>query len=211
MSLFLPTRRATRTMAFTLVELAIVLVIIGLIISGVLTAQQITQNARITSAIQGIKSVQAATQSYNQNFGVLPGDDEQALSRFVNKGVLGNGNHDGTIGANNASGNGESQYFWSHLRAAGLIKGDATLPTPLGNPFGGAFSVQNGAFAPDAFAGTNVVCLDHVPGSAAQAIDQQLDDGLADKGNIVGGTAAAGAKATSYDTSSIYVLCTPLQ
>ena len=208
MSIYFRKRRAARLAAFTLVELAIVLVIIGLIIGGVLTAQQITQNARITSAIQGIKSVQAAAQSYNQNYGVLPGDDDLATGRFKGKGVLDNGNHDGTLNTSNAKD--EGQFFWSHVRAAGLVKGDPAQKTPLGNPFGGVFTVHNGAFSPDAFAGTNVVCLDHVPGAAAQAVDQQLDDGLADKGNIVGGAAVAGAIATSYDSSSAYVLCTPL-
>ncbi|MGB4102037.1 MAG: prepilin-type N-terminal cleavage/methylation domain-containing protein [Alphaproteobacteria bacterium] len=200
-------RRAPRTAAFTLVELAVVLVIVGLIIGGVLTAQQITQNARITSATQGIKSVQAAAQSYNQNYGALPGDDIAAVTRFANKKVLGKGNHDGTLDTGNA--NDESLFFWSHLRAAGLVKGDPEMSAPLSNPFGGNYTVQNGAFT-DVFVGTNVVCLDHVPGSAAQAIDQQLDDGQAGKGNIVGGVTVNGTAATGYDSGSSYVLCTPL-
>ncbi|MGL1218102.1 prepilin-type N-terminal cleavage/methylation domain-containing protein, partial [Vibrio parahaemolyticus] len=64
----------TKRRAFTLVELSIVLVIIGLIIGGVLTGQQIIQNARITNALNGIQAYQAQFQTYVQNYGVLPGD-----------------------------------------------------------------------------------------------------------------------------------------
>lgn len=207
--------------AFTLVELAIVLVIIGLIIGGVLTAQQITNNARITSVIQGLKAIQAAVQSYNQNYGALPGDDKDATSRFTGKNVPGNGDGLNIIGTgssyNNAdegsfnSAAGESPLFWSHLRAAGMIKGDGSQAKPMGNPFGGIYGVQDGALGAKGFArGVNVVCADHIPGNAAQAVDQQLDDGLAGSGSIRGGT-DIGAVADNYDGNGQYVLCTPLQ
>lgn len=210
--------RARRVAGFTLVELAIVLVIIGLIIGGVLTAQQITQNARITSAIQGLKSVQAAAQSYHQNYGALPGDDGGASTRFGDK-VPGSGDGNGMIGGGvtlqstyNIQGNNEGTFFWSHLRAAGLIKGNSQTPELLGNPFGGVYGVQNGAFS-DGFAlGVNVLCLDHASGAAAQAIDQQLDDGKPGSGNILGGSNITGAKADNYNNAnSNYILCTPLQ
>lgn len=220
MAIFLRLHSARRTTAFTLVELAIVLVIIGLIIGGALTAQQITQNARITSALQGIKAVQAAAQSYNQNYGALPGDDSQAMTRFNGKGIADKGDNNGIIGANSladgfaaavSGADKESVLFWMDLRASGLVKGDAASALALGNPFGGAFVVQNGAFSDGIALGTNVVCLNHIPGSAAQAIDQQLDDGTADKGTILGGITVTGAKATAgYDSNSTYVLCTPL-
>ena len=80
---------------FTLVELSIVLVIIGLIIGGVLTGQQIIQNARITNALNAIQAYQAQFQTYQQNFGALPGDDPSAPTRFPNVTpvlVPGNGN-----------------------------------------------------------------------------------------------------------------------
>ncbi|MEJ0063356.1 MAG: type II secretion system protein [Alphaproteobacteria bacterium] len=210
----LHSRRAHKTAGFTLVELAIVLVIVGLIIGGVLTAQQITQNARITNAVQAVKSLQAATQSYNQNYGALPGDDANAATRFPNK-VLGSGDGKGTI--ESVGNQNEPVWFWSHLRAAGLIKGDGNSTTLPSNPFsGGFYTIHNGAFdTTNGFvAGTSVVCLDHVPGGAALAIDLQLDDGKATTGNMRsaagGDTSADIAGKDSYDNNGIYVMCASL-
>jgi prepilin-type N-terminal cleavage/methylation domain-containing protein len=91
------------TKGFTLVELSIVLVIIGLIIGGVLTGQQVIQNARISNTINGIQAFQAQLQTYAQNFGALPGDDPSAAARFSSAGVAqcsGTGCGDGAIGTN---------------------------------------------------------------------------------------------------------------
>jgi prepilin-type N-terminal cleavage/methylation domain-containing protein len=209
-------RPAHANAGFTLVEMAIVLVIIGLIIGGVLTAQQITQNAKITSTVQGIKSYQAAVQSYNQNYGALPGDDTQAKTRFPNAAITdvkpdGDGTIDGAYATNAATPAAESQVFWQELRAASLVKGDSKSATLPSNAFGGIFGVQStGSFTNGLADGTNALCLDKVPGGAATAVDQQLDDGKPDTGTIRAGVVTSGAVATAYDTSAIYVMCTPL-
>ena len=211
--------KRNRQAGFTLVEIAVVLVIIGLIIAAVLTTQQVTLNGKITNAIQSLKSFQAAAQSYNQNYGALPGDDSQEKSRF--SVLTDNGDGNGTVGANGADAfaltaaatgtSKESLLFWGALRAANLIKGDASSLTAPGNAFGGVFAVQDGAFNGGIAVGTNVLCLNHVPGTAAIAIDQQLDDGKPDTGNIKGGESLTGAvTAAAYDSAKNYVLCTAL-
>ena len=203
---------------FTLVELSIVLVIIGLIIGGVLTGQQIIQNARVTNAINSIQAYQAQFQTYSQNYGALPGDDPSAKSRFPGALVYGNGNGDGVIGIagtastfESESSNGEVHLVWSHLRAAGLIKNqingtnNALYPP---NPFGGNFAFQNGAFSgTDAFT-TTVLCLNSVPSSAAQAIDARLDDGQSNAGTIRASvTTSSGSLASSYGDGQTFTLC----
>src|ERR1700730_14128865 len=86
---------------FTLVELSIVLVIIGLIIGGVLTGQQIIQNARITNAINAIQSYGAQFQTYAQNYGAIPGDDAGAPARFTTAGLPAqHGDGSGTLQGN---------------------------------------------------------------------------------------------------------------
>lgn len=208
---------------FTLVELSIVLVIIGLIIGGVLTGQQIIQNARITNALNSIQAYQAQFQTYQQNFGALPGDDPSALTRFPNATSIvigtktGNGVLDGTF--DSIAPADETRQVWADLRAAGLVKnqltsgGNTAIQPP--NPFGGIFGFQNGAFnGSNGGFTTTVLCLNNVPASAAQAIDTQLDDGSPNSGSIMAmagtgtvGEATSGTVVTSYGGAQTYTMC----
>lgn len=207
---------------FTLVELSIVLVIIGLIIGGVLTGQQIIQNARITNAVNGIQAFEAQFQTYAQNYGSLPGDDSGATTRFPSLAsgqTSVNGNGDGKVGtgssfdtADTTGTTAESRLVWTHLRAAGLVKNQATDGQPA-NPFGGIYGFQNGAFT-SAFT-TTALCLSKVPAGAAQAIDSKLDDGVSNAGTVqaaVYGDSGSGASSvtTSYADGKTYTLCVKL-
>ena len=194
--------------AFTLVELSIVLVIIGLIIGSVLTGQQIIQNARITNAINSIQAYEAQFQTYAQNYGVPPGDDPSATARFPNGNAVGNGGGDGNVGTTT------SFNSPSSVSGDALNSGNNAVQPP--NPFGGLFGFQTGAFT--TLTGT-VLCLNNVPADAAQAIDTRLDDGIANKGNIQanttgsGGdvsqspTATSGTDTTGYGSGTTYTLC----
>lgn len=202
---------------FTLVEISIVLVIIGLIIGGVLTGQQVIQNARISNTINGIQAYQAQLQTYSQNYGALPGDDASASTRFTDvTACSGTGCGDGKIGTNNsfdaasdATGDAaESRQVWAHLRAANLVKnqisGNNDTSVQPSNPFSGIYGFQNGT--EDGVFSTTVLCLDKVPSTAAQAIDSRLDDGVKDKGSlqsIEGGEDGD----TTYKEDTIYTLC----
>lgn len=206
---------------FTLVELSIVLVVVGLIIGSILVALSIIQNARVTSAINTLQSIQSAISTYNQNYGAMPGDDPNATTRFSdpNNLVSNDGNGDGEIGngesfdtpgeAANATDPYESMLVWKELRAAGLIKGEAVADTLPPNPFNGVFGVQNGAFGQDSSAGSlagNVICMSGVPGQAARIIDQRLDDGNATSG-AVRGAANIGSAPTDYSEGTNVVIC----
>lgn len=59
---------------FTLVELAIVMTIIGLLIGGILKGQELLENARVTSTIAQFKSYEAAVTAFRDVYDVLPGD-----------------------------------------------------------------------------------------------------------------------------------------
>lgn len=202
---------------FTLVEVSIVLVVIGLLIGSILVAVNILQNARITSTISTLQSIQSAVSTYNQNYGAVPGDDAKADTRFglANKGggngIIGNTTSYNTSAAlANGDGPAESRMVWTNLRAAGLIKGEKTDTAQPGNSFGGIFGIQNGAFTTNGIsAGTNVICINNVPGSAAAIIDQRQDDGNPQEGNIRSGTAIDGAAAANpYVETNTYILCT---
>lgn len=127
---------------FTLVELAIVLTIIGLLIGGVLKGQELIKNARITATIAQIESYRAALNTFRDRFDNTPGDMPRARARLPNCSLAtfcydGNGN--GIIGTRALAWDNTNLYqvhtentqFWRHMALADLIGGiDAASATP---------------------------------------------------------------------------------
>lgn len=126
---------------FTLVELAIVMTIIGLLIGGILKGQELMENARVTSTIAQVKSYQAATTTFRDQYSAFPGDMVDADTRLPNcaaatceAGGIGTpgdsivGALDG-FAANQSATIDEPTLFWTHLLKADLISGvtDAAL------------------------------------------------------------------------------------
>ena len=177
---------------FTLIEIAIVLVIIGLLLGGVLQGQQLIENSRVRSATNDINGIAAGAFSYQERYGRLPGDDPGATSaRGSNWSRDEGGNGDGQVGGDDdvtfIPGPGsEIAYFFQDLRSAGFINGDHSQPGIQAlpqNPFGGLTSVTNAPIltTPPESGGAPLgglkVCMNNVPGSSAMALDSQLDDG----------------------------------
>jgi prepilin-type N-terminal cleavage/methylation domain-containing protein len=69
---------------FTLVELAIVLMIIGLLIGGILRGQELLKNAKVTATIAQLKSVDAAMTSFRDEYSALSGDMVNPGARIPN-------------------------------------------------------------------------------------------------------------------------------
>lgn len=176
---------------FTLIEIAVVLVIIGLILGGVFKGQEMIVQAKIRNAIADYHGVAAAYQSYQDRYHQLPGDDPTAGARWAGA-VAGNG--DGIVsGAYNvncvaaAAANIESCLWWDHLRRAGFISGvGRQAPT---NAMAGLVGVQTGdGTGGMALGGLSslLLCSANLPEKIAIAIDLQLDDGLIDRGTVRG-------------------------
>jgi prepilin-type N-terminal cleavage/methylation domain-containing protein len=120
---------------FTLVELAIVLMIIGLIIGGILRGQELLNNARVTADIRQAQSYEAAVTSFQDMYGALPGDITNPSARLPNCNSLpcsSAGNGDGILDLvctiidcqiNPSFPGLEGRTFWVHLVAAHLITG----------------------------------------------------------------------------------------
>src|SRR5437773_2540751 len=108
---------------FTLVEIAIVLVIIGLLLGGILKGQEMITQAKIKNVINDFNGVTVAVTSYQDRYRALPGDDGNATTRWTTQNPA-SGNGDGVIlGKYNATVAGaapaaaeESNLFWQHLR-----------------------------------------------------------------------------------------------
>ncbi len=207
---------------FTLIEIAIVLVIIGLLLGGVLQGQQLIENSRVKAATNDFNGLAAAVFSYQDRYGRLPGDDPGAVvGRGESWGTL-TGNGDGLVtaaAANAFAGTGEVDIFFSNLRSAGFISGNPTdtavaaLPQ---NPFGGLTSIVTAAILDSGTADLNglKICMGSVSGTAAIALDTQLDDGVAQTGRFRGAddagvpnAAPAATAAATYTEDASYTIC----
>lgn len=197
----------TTNQGFTLIEIAIVLVIIGLLLGGVLKGQEMITNAKIKSVARDFDGVAAAIYAYQDRYKALSGDDGNANGRW-GTGVT-NGNANGVLaGAWNSTNNAnETRIFWQHLRNANLIPGPATGTSSFAQPpnsFNGIIGIEDTNFG---LAGP-VICMSNIDGANAQIIDTQIDDGVSNTGSLRANTATASTTAAaSYVATTVYNLC----
>jgi prepilin-type N-terminal cleavage/methylation domain-containing protein len=171
-------KRLTLQKGFTLVELAIVMTIIGLLIGGILKGQELMQNARITSTVAQVKSYSAAVTTFKDMYQATPGDMANAGTRLVGcpgasgvscnplaanagdnivgdpawaSGGFGAPGLTKTVPAGPGNVDGEKYLFWSHLLLANLIGGINTDGLTTATTF--AFGTTN----PDAKIGGGFV------------------------------------------------------
>lgn len=187
-----PSSSPLNSKGFTLVELAVVLVILGAIFTSVLKVESMIKNAKIRQVVNQYRELRTAILIYKDKYGYLPGDDPYAVA------------HVGAI--TNHAGNGDQKIAWfavgkeeysfasEHLSKAGLIKenynGLVTWPlglpaTPIKHVFNGIFLIQYTTVGTKT---ANAICIDSLPPDVAQAIDTMLDDGNPVTGVIVNTT-----------------------
>jgi len=174
---------------FTLVELAIVLVIIGLILAGIIKGQELITNAKIKRAYNTQREIAAAVYTYFDRYQYYPGDDPQAATRFTPAlPVPTNGNGNALIAAGAAStaanfactATGTEQCdLWAELRLSGILTGSGfTNPT---HPYGGAVAISYfnmpAIGAGSAAQLTHWIQLQNMPYDVCKILDQQYDDG----------------------------------
>ncbi|MCX8146104.1 MAG: prepilin-type N-terminal cleavage/methylation domain-containing protein [Azovibrio sp.] len=212
---------------FTLVEIAIVLVIIGLLLGGVLKGQELITQAKIKNVINDLNGVSAAIYAYQDRYRALPGDEKSSIVSARWSGINGGdgngiicGTYNGSAavasgsGQTCASGSGnESTLLWQHLRSAGLVTGAGTSADIPQNAVGGFTGIQAGAFGMPG----HVICTNNLPAKVASSIDAQMDDGAPATGTIRGevqaglNPAVSGSPTTAPgyvdDGSKLYVIC----
>ena len=210
-----------RTQAgFTLIELAIVLVIIGLLLGGVLKGQELINSAKVKNMANDFRNIQVYVYSYQDKFRALPGDDKAAVQHVT---ATNNGNGNGIIeGAWNATGaTVESLNFWQHIRLAGLATGSTVITDTTYSPTnaeGGPVGVQS-ASTPSisGLKGSYVVCSGGILGKFAKELDTAMDDGNTATGIMMTASSVDGTTASTAVTnvattptlldSSKYIVC----
>jgi prepilin-type N-terminal cleavage/methylation domain-containing protein len=203
---------------FTLVEIAIVLVIVGLLIGGVLKGQEMITNAKLKRMESDNAGLAAAMFSYQDRYLQLPGDDSAADDRFdvyldATTPANANGDGDGIIegkwdvaptgdvSAAATTAADETSLFFAHLRASGMIAGtglDDNRPT---NAYGGKIGIQNGSLG---IAAGNVTIFGAIEGPVAKILEGRLDDGKPDAGRIQAHVTTAADMATGVAPPTEY-------
>jgi prepilin-type N-terminal cleavage/methylation domain-containing protein len=190
---------------FTLVEIAIVLVIIGLLLGGVLKGQELITQAKIKNVANDLNGMAAAIYGYQDRYKAFPGDDDKASTRWAGAK---DGNRDGKVDGkfNSKTDTDESRMFWNHLRLAGFIGGDTGSFAQPQNAAGGIIGVQTNAGPTTVELAGLVVCSSNLSGKIANAIDAQFDDGVPNKGAVRGylqtGSVAADGGTSPVDSAS---------
>ena len=199
---------------FTLVEIAIVLVIIGLLLGGILKGQEMITQAKTKNVIADFSGISTAYHSYQDRYRATPGDDGGAAGRWAASPAAVSGNGNGAVaGAYNAdcaaASLPESCQWWDHLRRAGFIAGNGAIQ-PLNTAGGAALGGLSGL----------ILCSANLPDKIALAVDTQLDNGLSASGSVratlntgsnppVDNTTTA-APSYAETGSNVYTLCRQL-
>jgi prepilin-type N-terminal cleavage/methylation domain-containing protein len=194
---------------FTLVEIAVVLVIIGLLLGGILKGRELIAGARVRKLAQSCTAFQTAYYGFIDRYRHVPGDWSAAdASQAIGVAVTGGGNDDDWL--TNVPGSPavytESNALWEQLSAARFIAGSYagtsdTEPTtdnglaPL-NAFGRVMIIGR----TDDYVGNNPMHLHlvigrGVPVGTALELDTKLDDGRPNTG---------GFRATVSDADVVY-------
>ena len=171
-----------RESGFTLIEIAIVLVIIGLLLGGVLKGQELITGARVRNLIQQQDGIKAAYFGFLDRFRALPGDYASATTSI--NGATKNGDADGQIEDDNGT-NKEAVLSWEHLSKAGFINGSytyATSQTDASNPKNPYAAYIQLIYDSEYGTGTpakrhNLKTGAQVPVDIVAEVDRKVDDG----------------------------------
>jgi len=188
---------------FTLVEMSIVLVIIGLIVGGILTGRELVEAAKIRKVIAEVDNIQIGIATFRDKFDEIPGDMPNATVYWP--GVTSDGNGDMMLSASSDDPrNTEGGYLWHHLSLAKLYRSFA-------RPNNDNWSSTLGVNTPEIIEGTsavgnfeqryytanlinvgvpspgsrNIRCGDAIDHMMAYAIDRKADDGSPSTGRMV--------------------------
>jgi hypothetical protein len=189
---------------FSLLELTILLVMIGLLLGGILKGHELVDMTMTKKLEEDFNNIPLLIYAYQKRFKALPGDDLNVaihvggILAATPKGMQGNGAIDGNWNSTNETD--ESFLFWQHIRLAGLARGSAETAEPAYRPANaaeGTIGAQSGAVnaanspingGPGQsipIKGTYIICSAGIPGKFVRKIDAALDDGNPASGSMM--------------------------
>lgn len=183
--------------AFTLVELSIVLIVIGLLSGAILKGQEIIKGAKLKRILSDFSNLSTAIYTYEDRYDAMPGDDSSSV---IGTSIISGGDENGVIDFH------ESEFVFMHLRKAGIISGDKNNGK-LNHALGGAIHVVQGSQAAKLpstihnmadMAGT-AVCFENIKAEDASIIDGQNDDKKYKTGIVQG--------SSDYTNESLVTIC----
>jgi prepilin-type N-terminal cleavage/methylation domain-containing protein len=218
----------SRQTGFTLVEIAIVLVIIGLLLGGILKGQELINSAKVKNLANDFRVIPTYIYGYQDKYKALPGDDSAATTHMSTcVAPCANGNGNGVINGNwnSVTATDESWQFWGHVRLANLAAGPTTwTATAVSDPYvpknavGGQIGISSattgvgGLIQITGMTGTYQVCSAGVLGKFAKQLDIQMDDGNTATGSMrvvpdASAIPTAGTATASVDDATNYTVC----
>lgn len=197
---------AQRQAGFTLAEIAIVLVIIGLLLGGVLRASGFIEVVQAHDIVKTVQDLRVGIAGFKSRYNYLPGDwvySANEINGIVaggTGGTLGNGIVEGAVSAGGAATAGdEVAVLPAQLYAAGLItKVNVADPTRMITSAFGAIHVVSNAVAVTKVAtfvnttSQNAILINNMTCDAAMEVDGKLDDGSLTTGKGFGNTCTNG-------------------
>ena len=202
---------------FTLVEISIVMIIIGLLIGGTFGGMKLIENMQVNKTVQDLKAVESAALTFKDTYGRLPGDITNPATRLPNCtsapcSTAGNGNR--VIGGagtawNPTTATDENFTFWHHLQAADSLAFGTKNTLDMNFGEGQPSSPIDGGYRVADYDGVLTVCgrrwrgamamitsepsgnATGVPArlscSSLRGVDSKIDDGMALEGSFVAG------------------------
>ncbi len=228
--------RQEQQRAFTLVELSIVLVVIGLIVGGVLVGKDLIRNAEFRATISDVEDYRTAVSTFRGKYNALPGDIPQSAATAF--GLTPSGV---SCGSNNKliddyfcntpapyMVSGEASAFWVNLSEAKLIKGSYILTSPSSG------GLQAGTHIPMPKVGRSMLAYHDGQGqnwfvigpdtvaagtpysysvsgalmpSEAWTLDKKMDDGMPNSGAVRAGSLGGGGINLASPIAAVSVFC----
>ena len=200
---------------FTLIEIAIVMAIIGLLITLTIKGREMVESSRAKSLANDFRDIQVAIFGYQDCFRAMPGDDPAATANLSSSNAsIHNGNGNLRIEGDLNTYLSESFFLWQHVRLAGFLQGianaEASGYVPLNNS-GGALGVADISNAPiTGMGGGYIICSDNISGRLVKQLDMMLDDGYTAKGAMLVSHANSGGDPIPSDdiiARDFYLAC----